>query len=122
MNHSSQTTSADHGTFKSYIFGFIVSIVLTLASYIIVVDQIITSWILISAIISLGIVQALVQLLYFLHLGQESRPRWNLLVFLFMALVLVVIVFGSLWIMSNLNYRVMPSMEPSPQMLQHEKM
>jgi cytochrome o ubiquinol oxidase operon protein cyoD len=45
-----------------------------------------------------------VQLHYFFHLGQESKPRWNLLMFLFMALVLVVVVFGSLWIMYSLEH------------------
>jgi cytochrome o ubiquinol oxidase subunit IV len=45
---------------------------------------------------------------FFLHLGRETRPRWKLAVFLFMLGVILILVFGSLWIMTNLNYRMMP--------------
>jgi cytochrome o ubiquinol oxidase operon protein cyoD len=43
---------------------------------------------------------------FFLHLGRESKPRWNLNALLFAVLVVVIIVFGSLWIMHNLNYHM----------------
>jgi heme/copper-type cytochrome/quinol oxidase subunit 4 len=39
-----------------------------------------------------------------------------MLVFSFMIMVLVIIVFGSLWIMYGLNYREMPPMDMSQQM------
>jgi heme/copper-type cytochrome/quinol oxidase subunit 4 len=42
----------------------------------------------------------------FLHLGNEAKPRLKLLVFGFMALVVMILVFGSLWIMYSLNYRM----------------
>ncbi len=95
------------GTFTSYSVGFIVCIVLTLAAYFAVEMQWFSRGVTIFAIVSLGVIQLLVQLVCFLHLGSEDRPQWNLLVFLFMLLVIVVIVGGSLWIMDNLDYRVM---------------
>jgi cytochrome o ubiquinol oxidase operon protein cyoD len=97
----------EHGTFKAYVLGFILSILLTVAAYLVVAEQLLAGWTLVFAIIGLAIAQMFVQLLLFLHLGKESKPRWNLLIFLFMALVVVILVFGSLWIMYNLNYRVM---------------
>jgi cytochrome o ubiquinol oxidase operon protein cyoD len=95
------------GIFKPYLVGFLLSILLTLAAYAAVAEHLLTGWVLVFALTVLALLQAGVQLLFFLHLGRESKPRWNLVVFLFMVLVLVIIVFGSLWIIHNLNYRVM---------------
>ena len=43
-------------------------------------------------------------------MGQEAKPRWETLIFCFMVLILLIIVIGSLWIMNDLNERVMPEM------------
>lgn len=106
-DHLEIVKEATHGTFKSYVIGFILSIILTLAAYFLVVNHVWSEWTLILAIVGLGLVQVFVQLFFFLHLGEESKPYWNVLIFLFMLLVLVVIVSGSLWIIYNLDYRVM---------------
>jgi cytochrome o ubiquinol oxidase operon protein cyoD len=63
---------------------------------------------LVTVIIALAIAQVLVQLFFFLHLGKETRPRWKLAVLLTMLIVLGILVFGSLWIMQNLNYHMSP--------------
>lgn len=97
----------DHGSLKSYITGFVLSIILTLSSYFSVVEEIFSGWFLLGVIAFFAIVQAVIQLFLFLHLASESKPRWNLMTFLFMALIVVVIVFGSIWIMYNLDYRMM---------------
>lgn len=72
------------------------------------------------ALVALAVTQLAVQMVFFLHLGQESRPRWNFTVFLFMLLTLVIIVFGSLWIMDNLNYHMMSPEETKAYMKDHE--
>ncbi len=100
----SQQSETGHGSFQSYTVGFISSLILTGIAYLMVANHLASGWAVIFAIILLAIVQLLVQLLFFLHLGHESKPRWNLAVFLFMLIVLVILVFGSLWIMNNLNY------------------
>lgn len=100
-----------HGTFKTYLAGFLLSIVLTLLAYYLVEQHLLRGWTLITAIMGLGVIQALIQLIFFLDLGRESKPRMNMHVFLFMLLILVVIVWGTLWIMNNLDERVMPPME-----------
>ncbi len=105
--HPMDTEKEAHGTYRSYIIGFVLSIVLTLAAYFLVTEHVLAGWTLIFAIIGLSIVQVLVQLLFFLHLGQESKPYWNLISFLFMVLVVGIVVAGSLWIMYNLDERVM---------------
>ena len=55
--------------------------------------------------------QAIVQLIFFLHIGQEAKPHWETVVFCFTVLVLLIIVIGSLWIMYDLDYRLMPRMQ-----------
>lgn len=103
---------SEHGSMISYIVGFILSIALTLSSYFLVIQNVFSKWMLIAFISGLGVMQMIVQLLLFLQLGDEAKPRWNLLAFLFMVLVVFLLVFGSLWIMYNLDDRVMPNASP----------
>jgi cytochrome o ubiquinol oxidase operon protein cyoD len=105
--------SAWHGPLKSYILGFILSIFLSVGAYFVVTEHLLTGLALSLTLISLGLVQAWIQLVLFLHLGKEPHPRWNLLIFFFMISVVLLIVLGSLWIMANLNYNVMPPMNSS---------
>lgn len=88
----------------AYIFGFILSVGLTLLAYEAAASQVIASWQIYTIIITLAIIQLVVQLVFFLHLGKESKPRWNLLIFFFMIIVIFILVGGSLWIMYNLDY------------------
>lgn len=107
-----------HGNVKAYVLGFILSILLTLAAYILVAGKLLHGWPLNLAIIILGIGQTWVQLRLFLHLGEEANPKWNLLSFLFMALVVLIIVGGSMWIMAHLEERVM-TMPEMPSMTEN---
>lgn len=61
---------------------------------------------LVFTLIGFAISQLLVQLIFFLHLGRGSNVRWNILVFLFATLVILIVVIGSLWIMNNLDYNM----------------
>lgn len=58
----------------------------------------------------LALAQAVVQLIFFMHLGVEEKPRWNLITFWLLALMVFVIIAGSIWIMYHLDYNVMPDM------------
>jgi cytochrome o ubiquinol oxidase operon protein cyoD len=94
-------------SFKPLVIGFLLSIALTVAMYFVATQAPVTGLSLTMILLGLGCVQALVQLVCFLHLGIESKPHWNLITFLFMVLILVVIVGGSLWIMYSLDYQMM---------------
>lgn len=95
----------------SYATGFLLSIILTLVPFYIVINHVASGWTLVITLLICAIAQLLVQLQFFIHLGHESGPRWNVLIFLFMALVLLIVVIGSLWIMKNLNYHTMSQHE-----------
>ncbi|MBX4186800.1 MAG: cytochrome o ubiquinol oxidase subunit IV [Candidatus Doudnabacteria bacterium] len=94
---------------RNYIYGFILSILLTLTAYFIVVEHLLQGRVLVFTILALAIIQLWVQAIFFLHLDQESGPRWNLSMFLGTLLLILVVVGGSLWIMNHLNYNMMPS-------------
>lgn len=103
-----------HGSPMSYAIGYLLSIALTLIAFAFVGKHISSNHqnyshrTLVLWISGLAVAQLLIQLLFFLHLHQEKKPRWNLTIFAFMLLVLSIIVVGSLWIMHNLDYHMTP--------------
>lgn len=107
---SKQQTS-DHRALVSYITGFVLSIFLTLVAYGIVtkhVDSLHSDFShrsIMYAVLVLAMTQFIVQIVFFLHLGRESKPRWNQIALYFMVMVVTVLVAGTLWIMDNLDYR-----------------
>lgn len=107
--HEHQVT---HGSYVSYITGFVLSIMLTLVAYFAVVNDWLSGWSTLLFVTALAIMQLLVQLLFFLHLSQEKRPRFNLMTFGYAAMVVVIIVIGSLWIMYNMRYNMVHEMTP----------
>jgi cytochrome o ubiquinol oxidase operon protein cyoD len=105
----------------SYLTGFLLSLFLTFSAYALVQSQILTGWLLAAVLVGLALVQVLVQLLFFLHLRHEAEPRWKLLVFDFMLVVVAILVFGTLWIMNNLNYHAMSPQQTDNQIMQDER-
>jgi cytochrome o ubiquinol oxidase operon protein cyoD len=101
------------GTVRSYTVGFVSSLVLTLAAYLFVVNNVFSGWGLVFALAGLAVTQLLAQLVFFLHLGRESSPRWNLTVMLFAVMVVAIVVFGSLWIMKYLRYNHTHNLSPA---------
>ena len=69
MKDHSQEMHTEHGTYSSYILGFVLSIALTLIAYFLVVEKLFTSSELLIAVNSLAIIQLFVQLYFFLHFG-----------------------------------------------------
>ena len=63
-----------------------------------------------SGIFFLAILQILIHLRYFLHLGFGPSQRWNVLAILFTLVIIVIMVGGTLWIIYSLEYMMMPGM------------
>jgi cytochrome o ubiquinol oxidase operon protein cyoD len=105
-------------TRRSYIIGYVLSIALTLCApllyqwHVATSHQFPTHLELRVAFIALALVQLVVQLIFFLHLGDEKKPRWNLWAFGFAAIVVFILVGGTLWIMYNLSMGHMNTGEP----------
>ncbi|RRJ67289.1 cytochrome o ubiquinol oxidase subunit IV [Paenibacillus oralis] len=88
-----------HGSFKSYTIGFICSIVLTVIPIVIVLNGWLEGKANAIVLMIAATLQLVVQLLFFMHLRDEKKPRYNLISLLLGLVILVVIVAGSMWIM-----------------------
>ncbi len=92
-------------SFKSYIIGFVLSLGLTLAAYFAVVNNVSSAlWV----ITGLAILQFIVQIIFFLHLGKGKDGKLNVTSFVLAFAVMFILIFGSIWIMRNLNYNMTP--------------
>jgi cytochrome o ubiquinol oxidase operon protein cyoD len=100
-----------NASFKPQFIGFVLSFVLIIAAYRIVTHHHLSNGFLSMTICGVAIIQVLIQLIFFMHLGLESKPHWHSITFLFTLLVIILIIGGSLWIMNNINYNLMPAME-----------
>jgi cytochrome o ubiquinol oxidase subunit IV len=101
------STGASRGSVKSYLTGFVLSLILTAIPFAMVMSGTFSSSVTVAGIFSAGIVQILVHLHYFLHLDTSSEARWNLLALMFTLAIMVLFVGGTIWIMYNLYYRMM---------------
>jgi len=104
--------------YKSYIIGFVLSIVTTLLAYFFVVNNVWPKEMLIYIVLGIAVVQLLVQAVFFLHLGRGSRLKS--ITFLFAILIVLVVVIGSLWIMQNLDYNMMHMSPDEMEMYMHQ--
>jgi len=108
MHHTQiESLGISRGSLKSYTAGFIFSIVLTGIAFALVMSGAVSGRIALSGIAIAAVVQILVHLHYFLHLDTSSSMRWNVLALLFTLLIMFLFVGGTIWIMINLNYRMM---------------
>lgn len=108
MSHSVHDNGASHGSVKSYMIGFILSIILTGIPFWIVMDGKAAHSTILAVVVICAVVQVIVHLIYFLHLDSKAEGGWNLVSIVFAAIIILILVVGSLWIMWNLNYNMMP--------------
>jgi cytochrome o ubiquinol oxidase subunit IV len=97
-----------HSVAQAYIVGFVLSLLLTIAAYVFVVEDILPYSILIAAVIAAALLQFVVQVYCFLHIGGEASSRERLFALAFASLLIGILVIGSLWIMFSLQGRMMP--------------
>lgn len=105
MSKPQQHTEHSAGRYKSYVIGFVLSIVTTLLAYIFVVNELWSKDMLVYIVLAIAAVQLVVQMVFFLHLGRGSR--WKAVTFYFTLLTIGIIIVGTIWIMNNLDYNMM---------------
>ncbi|WP_116964595.1 cytochrome o ubiquinol oxidase subunit IV [Fastidiosibacter lacustris] len=100
-------TGSAYGTYKTYITGFLLSVIITIIAFCIVGFKTFPPIGLYISVSILAFIQLYVQLVFFLHLSTDSKARWNLISFVFAVIVVLILVIGTLWIMFNLYSMMM---------------
>ncbi|WP_159566032.1 cytochrome o ubiquinol oxidase subunit IV [Budvicia diplopodorum] len=101
------SSGASHGSVKSYLIGFVLSVILTAIPFWIVMTKAAGPSTLVVSVALFAVVQVVVHLVYFLHMNTKSEERWNFIALIFTGLIIAIVVVGSLWIMYNLNINMM---------------
>ncbi len=105
---------AGHGSFKSYMVGFALSAVLTaIPFWLVMTGALADSRFAITVIVACAIAQIVVHTICFLHVNTRGEGGWTLLAYVFTAVIVLITIAGSMWIMYHLNANMMPGMMPA---------
>ncbi|MBK4714574.1 MULTISPECIES: cytochrome o ubiquinol oxidase subunit IV [Tenebrionibacter/Tenebrionicola group] len=108
MSHTNDH-ALPHGSVKTYMTGFILSVILTVIPFWMVMNGGASHAAILGVVLVTAVVQILVHLSCFLHMNTTSEGGWNLTAFIFTVLIIAILVVGSIWIMWNLNHNMMLS-------------
>ena len=98
-----------HGSKKSYLVGFALSSILTaIPFWLVMANPIGNAGITAAAVIIFAVLQILVHTICFLHVNAQAEGGWTLIAYIFTAVILLITIAGSLWIMYHLNTNMMP--------------
>ena len=104
--HDTRLAGASHGSFRSYGIGFALSVLLTVIPFALVMFPVLAHGTTLTLVVIMAVAQVLVQLGFLLHMNRHSDEGWNLMATLFTALIIAILVVGSLWIMFHLNHNM----------------
>lgn len=107
MSHANP--QAPHASRRTYLIGFLLSVVLTALPFWMVMSGGFDSTTAIVAIMAAAVAQILVHTVCFLHVNTSSENGWTLLAYIFTAVLILIVIAGSLWIMYHLNTNMMLS-------------
>ena len=97
----------NHGSVKSYMIGFVLSIILTAIPFGLVMYPSLPKNLTVLIVVAMAVIQVVVHLVYFLHMDRSKEQRSNVSTFLFTAMVIALLVGLSLWIMFNIHIEMM---------------
>lgn len=107
-----------HGSFKSYMTGFVLAVILTVIPFGVVMGGGFDSRALtIGLVLLCAVAQVLVHMIYFLHMTSSAEEGWTLLSTVFTIVVLGIVLAGSLWVMFHMNTNMMPQMSHELQVM-----
>lgn len=101
-------------------FGFLLSIIFTLAAFALVALHTYTTQALGIVLVLLALAQLFVQFYFFFHLGDPRAKRLNTAMGALAAFSLLVIVVGSYFIMNHLRSNMMINMKPVKPLYMHD--
>jgi cytochrome o ubiquinol oxidase operon protein cyoD len=99
---------AGHGSLKDYSIGFILSVILTAIPFWLVMTHQLAPGTTKFVILGFAAVQVVVHMIYFLHMNSKSEGGWNMMALILTAILLFIILTGSIWVMYHMNANMMP--------------
>lgn len=106
--HGHGDAPSHHFSRRSYLIGFLLSAVLTAVPFWLVMTGTLDTQATIAAIVVLALAQILVHTRFFLHVNSRAEGGWTLMAYAFAAIVGLIMIAGSLWIMYHLHANMMP--------------
>ncbi|MHA6346021.1 cytochrome o ubiquinol oxidase subunit IV [Roseivivax sp. CAU 1761] len=104
MRHASDEERRER---RFFAIGLVLSALLTAAAFAAATLSDLSRANRVTAIAVFGLVQIVVQLRFFLHIDLSRQKREDLQLLLFTVLLLAIMAGGTLWILGNLNHRMM---------------
>mgnify|MGYP001273070520 FL=1 len=99
-----------HVSAREYLTGFLLSMLLTAIPFWLVMAKVLpTPTVTTLVILAFAMAQVVVHMVYFLHMNPKSEGGWNLLALIFTAVLLVIVLIGTLWVMHHMNSNMMPA-------------
>ena len=107
--HHDEDEGHDHGSLRSYVTGFVLSVILTAIPFWLVMGKVFNNSSTTALVImAFAVVQIVVHMVYFLHMNARSEGGWTMLALIFTLLLVVITLAGSIWVMYHLNHNMMP--------------
>ena len=107
--HQTAGDGHGHGSLRSYLTGFGLSVVLTaLPFWLVMTGALGSKQATVLAIMAFALVQIVVHMVFFLHMNAKSEGGWTMMALIFTLILVVIALGGSLWVMYHLNVNMMP--------------
>jgi cytochrome o ubiquinol oxidase operon protein cyoD len=107
--HGEHHREGAHGTFRSYVTGFVLSVILTAIPFWLVMGNVLNDTLKTSIVVmALAAVQIVVHMIYFLHMNTKSEGGWTFLALAFTLTLVVITLTGSIWVMYHMDQNMMP--------------
>lgn len=96
-----------HGSLSGYITGFVIAVLLTAASFGLVMRGALPPQSAMLVLAVLALAQIVVHLVFFLHLNTSSGQPWNVMALCYTAVASVILIGGTVWVMHNVSMNMM---------------
>ncbi|MCG6120449.1 MAG: cytochrome o ubiquinol oxidase subunit IV [Blastomonas sp.] len=106
--HDSHGIEIPHASYRDYATGFGLSVILTAIPFALVMTGALSAPVTAVVVMGFAVVQIIVHMVYFLHMSPKAEGGWTLTSLVFTLIVVVIMLSGSVWVMSNLNANMMP--------------
>lgn len=114
MNHAHEHDAGHaHGSRRTYVIGFLLSVVMTAIPFWMVMTRAADPQTTAITIMVFAVAQILVHTFALLHVNTKAEGGWTLLAYIFTAVLVGIVLAGSLWIMYHLNMNMM-ALEAAP--------